>query len=114
MARVRDIIRRNLDDHELDPDRIAKEATISTRHLHNVFQDAELTPMRLLKRLRLEECRRSLQDPAQAMTPIKDIISAYGYRRPDQFARDFKQLFGVSANQARRMASQPAAIRRSG
>jgi len=90
---------------ELDPDRIAAAANISPRYLHTIFQDAELTPMQLLKRLRLEECRRSLQDPAQARTPIKDVIAAHGYRRPDQFARDFKQLFGVSANQARRLAS---------
>lgn len=106
MARVQDIIRRNLDNPELDPDQIAKEATISLRHMHKIFQGAELTPMRLLKRLRLEECRRCLQDPAQAMTPIKDIIFAHGYRRSDQFARDFKQLFGVPANQVRRMAGQ--------
>jgi AraC-like DNA-binding protein len=40
------------------------------------------------------------------MTLIKDVIAAHGYLRPDQFARDFKQHFGVSATQARRLASQ--------
>jgi AraC-like DNA-binding protein len=106
MARIRDIIRRHLGNPELDPDQIAKAANISPRYLHKIFQDAELTPMQLLKRLRLEECRRSLQGPMLTTTPIKDIISAHGYRRPDQFARDFKQHFGVSAKQVRRLASQ--------
>jgi AraC-like DNA-binding protein len=101
MARIRTIIRRHLGDPALDPDRIAKAANISPRYLHTIFQDAEHTPMQLLKRLRLEECRRSLQDPALAMTPIKEIISAHGYLRPDQFARDFKQQYGVSAKQVR-------------
>jgi AraC-like DNA-binding protein len=55
---------------------------------------------------RLQECNHSLQDPALAMTPIKDVIAAHGYLRPDQFARDFKQLFGVSATQVRRLTSQ--------
>jgi len=41
------------------------------------------------------------------MTPIKDLIAAHGYARSDQFARDFKQLFGVSATQVRRLAGQP-------
>jgi AraC-like DNA-binding protein len=106
MARIRDIIRRHLDNPMLDPNGIAEAAHISPRYLHQLFQDAELTPMQLLKRLRLQECNRSLQDPALAMTPIKDIIAAHGYLRPDQFARDFKQLFSVSATQVRRLASQ--------
>jgi AraC-like DNA-binding protein len=36
-----------------------------------------------------------------ADTPIKDIIAAHGYLRPDQFARDFRQQFGISASQLR-------------
>ncbi len=106
MARIRDIIRRHLDNPLLDPNRIAEAANISPRYLHQLFQGAELTPMQLLKRLRLQECNRSLQDPVLARTPIKDVIAAHGYIRPDQFARDFKQLFGVSATQVRRLASQ--------
>jgi len=105
-AHIRGIIGRHLANPALDPDRIAAAANISPRYLHTIFQDAKLTPMQLLKQLRLEACRRSLQDPALARTPIKDVIAAHGYHRPDQFARDFKQLFGVSANQVRRLASQ--------
>jgi AraC-like DNA-binding protein len=106
MACIRGIIRRHLDNPALGPDRIAEAANISPRYLHKLFQATELTPMQLLKRLRLEECHRSLRDPALAMTPVKDIIAAHGYLRPDQFARDFKQLFGVSATQVRRLAGQ--------
>lgn len=106
MARIRDIIRRHLGNPVLDPNQIAKAANISPRYLHKIFQGAGLTPMQLLKRLRLEACRRSLQDPTLTMMPIKDVISMHGYLRPDQFARDFKQLFGVSAKQVRSLASQ--------
>jgi AraC-like DNA-binding protein len=90
----------------LDPNGIAEAAHISPRYLHQLFQGAELTPMQLLKQLRLQECNRKLQDPALAMTPIKDVIAAHGYVRSDQFARDFKQQFGVSARQIRRLTSQ--------
>jgi AraC-like DNA-binding protein len=106
MALIRDIIRRDLDNPMLDPNQIAHAANISPSYLHQLFRDAELTPMQLVKRLRLQECHRSLQDPAQALTPIKDLITAYGYARPDQFARDFKQLFGVSPTQVRRLATR--------
>jgi AraC-like DNA-binding protein len=104
MMRIRSIIGRHLDDPTLDPEGIAEAANISPRYLHAIFKGAELTPMQLLKRIRLEECRRSLQDPASAATPIKQIIAAHGYLRPDQFARDFKQLFGESASEVRRLA----------
>ncbi len=106
MACIRDIIRRDLGNPLLDPNGIAEAANISPRYLHQLFQGTELTPMQLLKRLRLQECNCSLQDPTLAMRPIKDVIAAHGYVRPDQFARDFKQLFGVSATQVRRLASQ--------
>ena len=106
MAHIRNIIRHHLGNPKLDPNRIAHAAHISPRYLHQLFQDAELSPMQLLKQLRLQECHRSLQDPALAMIPIQDVIPAYGYLRPDQFARDFKQLFGVSPTQVRRLAGQ--------
>ena len=105
-ARIRDIIRRYLGNPMLDPNGIAEAAHISPRYLHQLFQGAELTPIQLLKQLRLQECHRRLQYPALAMTPLKDVIAAHGYLRPDQFARDFKQLFGVSATQVHRLASQ--------
>jgi AraC-like DNA-binding protein len=105
-AHIRDSLRRHLANPLLDPNGIAQAANISPRYLHQLFQDAELTPMQLLKQLRLQECHRKLHDPALARTPIKDLITAHGYLRPDQFARDFKQHFGVSATQLRQLASQ--------
>jgi len=95
------VIRRNLHDPELCPERIAGLMNMSSRRLHGIFQDMEETPMKLVKRLRLEKCQRSLRDPTLATTPVKEIIAAHGYVRPDQFARDFKHQFGVSATQVR-------------
>lgn len=105
-AFIRTIISQHLGNPALDPEQIAKAANISPRYLHKVFQDTELTPMKLLKRLRLEACHRDLQNPVLRMTPIKDIIAAHGYLRLDQFARDFKQMFDISATQARQLAGQ--------
>jgi AraC-like DNA-binding protein len=82
-ARVRAVIQRHLDDPGLDVDRIARAANISPRYLHQIFQHAELPPMQPLKHLRLAKCHRALRDPARSRTPIKKIISEYGYRRPD-------------------------------
>jgi AraC-like DNA-binding protein len=105
-TRINGIIRRYLGNPALDPDEIARQAHISPRYLHTIFQDADLTPMQLLKQLRLQQARHRLQDPALARTPIKDIMSAVGYVRADQFARDFRQVFGVSATEVRQFANQ--------
>jgi AraC-like DNA-binding protein len=110
-VRINGIVRRHLGNPALDPEGIARAANISSRSLFTIFQDADLTPMQLLKRLRLQEARRRLQDPALAGTSIKDIMSAVGYVRADQFARDFRQLFGVSAREARRLASEQSSER---
>jgi AraC-like DNA-binding protein len=81
-ARITSILRQRLGDPALDPDRIASAANISLRYLHAIFQDADQTPMQLLKRLRLQQARRRLEDPALAGTPIKDIGSAADWRPP--------------------------------
>ena len=106
LARVRHIIRRHLNDPALDPERIARAANISPRYVHKLFEDTALTPMQMVKQLRLEECRRRLEDPAWATTPIKEVMAEHGYRRADQFARDFKRHFGVSPKQARALADE--------
>lgn len=105
MAHIRNIICRNLDNPGLDPSWIADAANISQRYLHQLFQGTELTPMQLVKRLRLQECNRSLRDPALGARRIKEIIAAHGYGRLDQFSRDFRQMFGVSAREVRGLHS---------
>jgi AraC-like DNA-binding protein len=105
-ARINGVLRRHLGNPALDPDEIARQAHISPRYLHTIFQDADLTPMQLLKQLRLHQARHRLQDPALARTHIKDIMSVVGYVRADQFARDFRQAFGVSATEVRQLANQ--------
>jgi len=107
MHHLHNLIRQHLGDPTFNTRQLARIANISTRFLHALCQDAGHTPVRLIKQLRLEECHRSLRNPAFATRPIKDIAATHGYTRPDQFARDFKQHFGVSATQARTLADGP-------
>jgi len=109
-ARINGIIRQHLGNPALDPDGIARAANISPRYLFAIFQETDLTPMQLLKRLRLQQARHMLEDPALASTPINDIMSMVGYVRADQFARDFRQLFDVSATEVRWLATEQSHI----
>ncbi|MFG1610314.1 AraC family transcriptional regulator [Actinoplanes sp. NPDC049265] len=101
LARIRDVIQARLHDPGLDPVGIARAAAISPRYLHELHQGTGSTPMQVVKRMRLEESRRRLVDPALGARPIREIAAACGYRRPDQFARDFRQAFGVAPTEAR-------------
>jgi AraC-like DNA-binding protein len=59
--RINGIIRQHLGNPALDPDEIAKQAHISPRYLHTIFQGADLTPMQLVKQLRLHQAHHRLQ-----------------------------------------------------
>jgi AraC-like DNA-binding protein len=107
LTRVHGFMLRNLSDAALTPDRIAKAVNISQRSLHQLFDDTGLTLMQRLKRMRLQACHRALRDPARSTTPIGKLAAECGYTRQDQFARDFKQLFKISARQVRQSCSLP-------
>ena len=97
LARVRDAARALLADPDLDPERLARAVAISPRYLHKLFAGTGVTPMQLVKRLRLEAGRRLLAGPPGARTvTVGQAAAAVGYRRADQFARDFHRAFGVA------------------
>lgn len=101
LAWIRTVIQHHLSQPTLTPARIARTAHRSPRSLYQILHDAGTTPMALVKQLRLEQARRSLADPALSDRTIEDITLSLGYLRQDQFARDFKQRFGVSAKATR-------------
>jgi AraC-like DNA-binding protein len=103
---VRAVVARQAGDPKLNPAKISRAVNISERYLHRLFRDSDQTPMQLVKATRLEHCRRDLQDPAQAGKPIGEIAIARGYQRLDQFARDFRQRFGIPATQLRQPSPQ--------
>lgn len=101
LIKVREVIRANLHEPRLGPDGIAKGALMSPRYLHKLFQDTGVKPMELVKRMRMDEARRRLANPARRGVPIRQIAEDCGYVRPDRFARDFRQAFGVTPSDVR-------------
>ncbi|WP_433616194.1 helix-turn-helix domain-containing protein [Dactylosporangium sp. CA-139114] len=102
LTRVRDAVRRHLHEPDLDPLRVARASNLSPRSLHGLFAGTGVTPMQLVKQMRLDECHRRLTDPGERDVPVFAIAAQCGYRRRDQFARDFRQAFAVSPTGARR------------
>ena len=101
MRHLNNLIWQGHRDPDFDVHHLATAANISTRFLQSLCHHSGHTPTQLVKQVRLQECHRDLRDPALVTKPLGHIRATHGYTRADQFARDFRQQFGLSASQIR-------------
>jgi AraC-like DNA-binding protein len=104
LGRVRRFIEANLSDPELSPASVASAHFISTRHLHNVFQEAGTTVAHWIRTRRLENCRRELRDPLLAHRSVSAIAARWGFLDAAHFSRIFRAAFGEPPSTYRRPA----------
>lgn len=77
--------------------RIARRAGMSASHFAHCFTElARLSPMRYLKRIRLEQAQALLLGSSTRASEVAQLV---GYRSPSHFTRDFKAHFGVPPSQ---------------
>ncbi|MGW9414176.1 AraC-like ligand-binding domain-containing protein [Arthrobacter cupressi] len=96
LARIHDYIEANLGDPTLGPGSIAAAHYISTRHLHDLFQEIGTTVAASIRQRRLERCRRDLRDPVLANRPVTAIAARWGFTDAAHFSRIFRAAFGNS------------------
>ena len=104
LGRIRRFIEANLADPDLSPASIAAAHFISTRHLHNVFQEAGTTVAHWIRTRRLENCRRELRDPLLAHRSVSRIAGRWGFVNAAHFSRIFRSAFGEPPSSYRRPA----------
>lgn len=90
--RAQDIIRRNLSDNVLSPERVAEACGISKRYLHELFADVNYTVSQYIREQRLSAARDLLQMPYPGA--MSDIAYRFGFSDQAQFSRLFKAMFG--------------------
>jgi AraC-like DNA-binding protein len=91
----------HLHDPGLAPDAIAAAHFISTRYLHRIFQQHHTTVSDVIRKQRLDRCRRDLTDPAQRTVPIATIAMRWGYPRASDFTRAFRTAHGMPPSEYR-------------
>jgi len=96
LSRIHDYIEANLGDPTLGPGSIAAAHYISTRHLHDLFQEIGTTVAASIRQRRLERCRRDLRDPVLANRPVTAIAARWGFTDAAHFSRIFRAAFGNS------------------
>ncbi|MDQ6755017.1 MAG: helix-turn-helix domain-containing protein [Actinomycetota bacterium] len=94
LTSIRRYIEANLGDPGLSPASIAGAHFISTRHLHNLFQETGTTVAHWIRTRRLERCRRDLSDPVLAGRSVSSIAARWGFVEAAHFSRIFRGAFG--------------------
>ncbi|MER7519099.1 helix-turn-helix domain-containing protein [Streptomyces sp. NPDC126499] len=89
-------IGRNLRDPELTPASIAEAHCVSTRTLHRAFEGFGETVGEVVRRERINRCRRDLADPALRNTPVAAIGARWGFARASDFTRAFRNATGLT------------------
>ena len=96
-------IRLNAADPSISPTNVAQHFRISTRYLHKVLELGGRSFGRILLESRLERCAQDLRS-ADATPSISQVAYRWGFNDLSHFSRTFKNQFGSSPRDFRRMA----------
>ncbi len=100
-------IKRLIDDELRNPDlsvgSVANQLGISSRYLQTLFAQENDTMTHYVRRRRLEGCKRQLSDPIWQDRSITEIAFSWGFNNAAHFSRAFKQQFGISAREYRKL-----------
>ncbi|UAK26527.1 acetamidase/formamidase family protein [Sphingomonas nostoxanthinifaciens] len=103
LHRVAQTIERRLAEPELGLAEIAAENGMSVRNLQKLFEAFDKTFSTYVRSRRLERCRDDLASPLLAQLSISEICYRWGFTDPAYFSRTFREEFGVSPREFRRM-----------
>jgi AraC-like DNA-binding protein len=106
--RIRSYIEEHLSDPDLSVEGIARSLNVSKRSLHRAVQEGSDSIHELIWRNRLQNCLGDLLDPAKGYLGIGDIAHSWGFKNLTHFSRAFRERFGTSARDVRRMGALPA------
>lgn len=94
--RIHAFIEQRLADPELAPALIAEAHHISVRYLHKLFEAEETTVAALIRRRRLDRCRRDLVDPSLVLRPVSAIGARWGFTSAAHFGKLFRLAYGLT------------------
>jgi AraC-like DNA-binding protein len=103
---VKSFIESRLDDPDLSPKTIANNNGISLRYLHYLFKNGDASVSEWVRKKRLEKCRQKLTSEKFRGDSITDIAFSMGFNSSSHFSRLFKQNFGMTPRNARKIVEE--------
>lgn len=93
---IKSFIDRHFATQDLSIATIARHLRLSPRYIQMAFAADEITPSEYLRKRRLEESLRLLENPAEARTTITEIAMSCGFSSSAYFATEFRRAYGMS------------------
>jgi AraC-like DNA-binding protein len=106
LLRLKSVIEARLREPDVRPAAIAAEVGISVRYANALLSQEDSSVERYLLQRRLERCRQTLDDPAQAHRMIGEIAYAWGFSDLSHFGRRFRNVYGMTAGDYRRRSQE--------
>ena len=104
---LREEINRFINQHlaapDLTPQVIASRHNISLRRLHQLFEEESETVAATIRSRRLAHCRADLENPQLRHLSVQAIALRWGFASAAAFNRTFRQAFGTTPTQIRRL-----------
>lgn len=98
---VKALALRSIQLPDLNPYLLAREAGISPRTLHRLFNGSGVTFRSWLRDLRLERCWMELSDPTRQRNNIATVAFRWGFNDLRTFNRAFSARYGMTPQAAR-------------
>jgi AraC-like DNA-binding protein len=99
-AMVDHVIRREIASARLNVEHIARLSGISRSNLYRLFE-CEGGVAAHVQRLRLENARAALADPANRKMPVARVAERSGFHCAASFSRAFRRAYGVTPGEVR-------------
>jgi AraC-like DNA-binding protein len=109
LQRIWRTIEQRLDDPDLSITEVAAAHGLSVRYVQKLFEDSGQNFSRYVRRRRLEQCRADFANPLNRQVSITDTCFRWGFNDSATFSRAFRDEFGVSPREYRRMQLATAA-----
>lgn len=95
VAQIKAYIADHLRDHRLTPAVIAHAFSVSTRHVHALFEPEGISVGKYIRSLRVAGCRRTLENTVSAQWSLTDIALSWGFYDLSHMTRCFREEFGA-------------------
>lgn len=106
LLECRRFIEARLADVALSPATVAAAHHLSVRQLHRLFEPTGDSVAEVIRRRRLDRCRRDLLDPDQAVRPVAAVGARWGLVDAAHFSRAFKRAYGLPPGEFRATFSE--------
>ena len=101
LAQVKAYIADHLSDRDLSPASVAATLRLSPRYIHALFENEPVTVGRYIRLLRVEACRRALEQPGSARITLTDLAVTWGFYDLSHMSRAFRQELGMTPSEVR-------------